>query len=55
MEDRIKKPEFPEPEMGSKLLTSQVQEIMLSKRREKLNQILQEKRKIFSSNQNKFH
>ena len=55
MEDRIKKFEFPESETGSKLLIRQVQETMLSRRKEKLNQILQEKRKIFSSNQNQLH
>ena len=55
MEDRFKKFEFQEAETGSKPLLHQVQEGMLSRRKERVNQILMEKRNIISSNQNQIH
>ena len=55
MEDRFRKFESQEAEAGSKSLLHQVQEDKLNKRKERLNQILMEKRNIISSNQNQLH
>ena len=52
MEDRFRKFESQEAEAGSKSLLHQVQEDKLSKKKERMNQILMEKRNIISSNQN---
>ena len=55
MEDRFREFESQEAESGSKSLLHQVLENKLSKRKERLNKILMEKRNIISSNQNQLH